>query len=218
VVINMARALSKSTRLLLYGEPWETYVRLLHIFEERRHLRITYDRGALEIMTLSPEHEHLKKLLARLVETLAEELNQPLEAYGSMTFKRRAKLRGLEPDDCYWIQNEARVRNLQKRFNPRRDPPPDLSVEVEVSRSAVNRMEIYRTMKVPEVWRHDGKDLQFHILGPAGYSISLTSRAFPMVKSTDFAPFLAMLGQTDLISITRQFRAWVQARIAAGWQ
>jgi Uma2 family endonuclease len=206
-----------SSRLVLYGEPWETYVRLLRIFDERRHLRITYDRGALEIMTLSPEHEHLKKLLGRLVETLAEELNQALEAYGSMTFKRRAKEKGIEPDDCYWIQNEAKAGRLVKRFNPKRDPPPDLAIEVEVTRSALNRMEIYRAMRVAEVWRHDGTDLYFHVLGANGYDVSLTSRAFPMLKSSDLAPFVAQLGQTDLMSIGRRFRAWVQARIAANW-
>src|SRR5260221_3831993 len=155
--------ISRPQRLVLYGEPWETYVRLLRIFDERRHLRITYDRGALEIMTLSPEHEQWKRLIGRLIETLTEELGLPLAEYGSMTIKRRKKLRGLEPDECFWIQNEALVRNL-KKYDLRRDPPPDLIVEVDISRSAVNRMGIYAALNVPEVWRLRKEQLEFHIL------------------------------------------------------
>jgi hypothetical protein len=62
--------ISRPQRLVLYGEPWEAYVRLLHLFDERRHLRITYDRGALEIMTLSPEHEQWRRLIGRLIVAL----------------------------------------------------------------------------------------------------------------------------------------------------
>src|SRR5260221_2335833 len=104
--------ISRPQRFVLYGEPWEPYVRLLRMFDDRRHLRITYDRGALEIMTLSSEHEQWKRLIARLIVALTEELGLPIAEYGSMTMKRRKKQRGLEPDDCFWIQNEAQVRNL----------------------------------------------------------------------------------------------------------
>src|SRR5437879_9096161 len=100
-------------RLVLGSIPWRTYERLLRIFDDR-HLRITYDRGALEIMTLSPEHEQWKHLIGRLIIAITEELGLPLVGYGSMTMKRRKKLRGLEPDECFWIQNESLVRNLKK--------------------------------------------------------------------------------------------------------
>ena len=93
-------------RLVLAGVDWQTYRRLLRIFDGR-HIRLTYDRGVLEIMTLSPEHECYKKLLARLVEALTEELGLPMASFGSMTMKRRRKQRGLEPDECYWISERA---------------------------------------------------------------------------------------------------------------
>lgn len=207
-------------RLVITGEPWETYVRMLRIFNERRHLRITYDRGLLEIMTLSPEHEGYKHLIGRFVIVLTEELGLPLAAYGSLTFKRRRKSRGLEPDECYWIKNEALVRTLilMRLFKPQRHPPPDLVVEVDIESSSANRMGIYQVMRVPEVWQHDGKVLRFLILGAGGYQPSDESLAFPGLKAADLAPFLAMCGQTDTNAIMRQFRAWVQARIAAGWK
>jgi len=211
-----AAAGTSGNTLVLSGEPWETYVRLLKIFDGRRHLRITFDRGVLEIMTLSPEHEGAKFLIARLLAVLTEELGLALAGYGSMTFKRRGKQRGLEADECFWIQNEARVRNL-KRFDPRRDPPTDVVLEIDIESSSANRMGIYRTIGVPEVWRYEGEALQFHCLGPAGYAVSDASLAFPGLKSSDLIPFLALRGQQDTNAIVRRFRGWVQGRIAAAW-
>jgi Uma2 family endonuclease len=199
-------------KLVLYGEPWETYVRLLRMFDERRHLRITYDRGALEIMTLSAEHEVWKHLIARLIVTLTEELNLPIAGYGSLTMKRRRKLRGLEPDECFWIANEPLVRNLTK-FSPLRDPPPDLVVEVEVSRSALNRLGIYATLKVPEVWRFDGRRMEFLGLGDDGeYSAQRRSRSFPLIAPDEIDRFLALRGTIDQNALVRQFREWIRER------
>jgi len=205
-------AVQADQRFVLYGEPWAAYVRLLHIFEERRHLRITFDRGVLEIMTLSPEHESLKHLVGRWVAVLTEELRLPLAAYGSMTFKR-PKRRGMEADECFWIQNEIHVRGMQS-FDPDRDPPPDLAVEVDVSRSSINRMAIYRAMRVPEVWRVDSRGIRFHVLGPDGkFTVSERSRAFPGLASTDLQPFLALHGRDDVTTIVQQFRAWVRQHL-----
>ncbi len=202
-------------RLVLYGEPWSSYTRLLRMFEGRR-LRITYDRGALEIMTVSPPHEHAKQLLGMLIAVLAEELGRPLASYGNLTMRRRRRQRGLEPDQCYWIQNEAAARNLQT-LDLRQTPPPDLAVEVEISPSALNRMRLYATLGVPEVWRFDDRALSFELLGAgARYAVSTHSRAFPQLASADLARFLALLGQVDEISIVRQFRAWVRQNLAGG--
>jgi Uma2 family endonuclease len=204
--------ITRPQRLVLYGEPWQAYVRLLHIFDERRHLRITYDRGALEIMTLSPDHEQWKHFIGRLIVTITEELGLPIVGYGSMTMKRRKKLRGLEPDECFWIQNESLVRNL-KKYDLRRDPPPDLIVEVDISRSAVNRMGIYAALNVPEVWRLRKEQLEFHILGDDGkFAVQPTSRAFPGVASDDINRFLARRGQTEQNALVREFREWVRSR------
>ena len=212
-VIAMSTAeISRPQRLVLYGEPWGAYVRLLHLFDERRHLRITYDRGALEIMTLSPEHEQWKRLIGRLIVALTEELGLPLAEYGSMTMKRRKKLRGLEPDECFWIQNEALVRQL-KSYSLCRDPPPDLIVEVDISRSAVNRMGIYAAFNVPEVWRFRNERLEFHVLGEDGkFAVQPISRTFPGIPADEVNRFLALRGQADHNSLVRQFREWIRSR------
>jgi Uma2 family endonuclease len=203
--------------LVLGSVPWSTYTRLLRLFDDR-HLRITYDRGALEIMPLSPEHERLKCLLGYLVLVLVEELGWNMASFGSMTFKRRKKRRGLEPDECYWIQSEPKVRGKDK-IDVRRDPPPDLVIEIDWSHSSLDRLAIFAALLVPEVWRFDGEKLCVHIFGMDGrYAISERSRAFPFLPVDELIRFLGLRSTQSETDIIRQFRAWVRERIATGWQ
>jgi Uma2 family endonuclease len=201
-------------RLVLPGIDWRTYQRLLRAFDEHAGIRLTYDRGALEIMTLTLGHESWGHLLSRFVVILTEELNLPLAAGGSTTIRRRRSRRGLEPDECYWIQNEALVRG-RNRIDLRVDPPPDLAIDVDISRSSLDRLGICAALGVPEVWRFDGQTLTFHVLGANGeYTVSSHSRAFPLLAAGDLTAFLLQRGQTDENTLGRQFRAWVRQQLA----
>lgn len=202
-------------RLVLHGESWETYLRLLRIFHER-HLRITYDRGTLEIMTLTHEHENDNRFLAYLVLVLAEELALLIKQGGSNTMKRRRHQRGLEPDSCFWIANEPQVRG-KTRLDWRVDPPPDLAIEIDISHSSVNRLGIYEALKVPEVWRFGGQGVIFYLLGADGrLTKGFSSKAFPGLAPADLDRFLAMRNQMDEIAIVRQFRTWIRQNLASG--
>src|SRR5438105_158754 len=112
----MATVKTKSSeqRFVLYGVSWQEYVRMLRAFSERRGVRLTYDRGTLEIMTLSLEHERWASFFHVLIFALTMELGLPLMAGRSTTFRRRRKRRGLEPDDCYWIASEPVMRGKLK--------------------------------------------------------------------------------------------------------
>lgn len=197
-------------RLVLTNVDWKTYTRLLRTFDERPSLRLTYDRGTLEIITLTYGQESWGFLLGRMVVALTEELGLPIAGGGSTTFRRKKKRRGLEPDECYWITHEAQVRG-KMRIDLRKDPPPDLAIEVEVSRSALNRMGIYAALGVPEVWRFDGQALTFHVLNAQGqYDVKTHSATFPKVSSADVLRLLALRGQTEVNALLRQFRARVR--------
>src|SRR5690242_11632059 len=96
--------------LVLSGVDWQAYGRWLRLLRGRRGLRVTYDRGMLEIMTLTVGHESWGHFLARFVIVLTLELGLPLASGGSATFRRKKRRRGLEPDECFWIRNESLVR------------------------------------------------------------------------------------------------------------
>jgi Uma2 family endonuclease len=202
--------------LLLHDIDWRTYTRLLHVFAEHRSIRLTYDRGALEIMSPMLEHELPADLLGRFVNVLTEELGIEIKAAGSTTLRRRRKRRGLEPDRSWWIANEARVRG-KDQLDLKVDPPPDLAIEVDVTHSSLNRMGIYSALGVVEVWRltHDG--LSFHVLQADGtYATAATSHAFPFVAPADLIRFLALRATTGENAVVRQFRDWVRQQLAAG--
>jgi Uma2 family endonuclease len=203
----------RGQQLLLSNVDWETYSRLLRVFAERPSLRLTYDHGALEIMSPLLEHDNDARFLHDLVVVLCEELNFPRKCGGSTTFRRRRRRRGLEPDDCFWIANEARVRGL-RRIDLRRHPPPDLTIEVDLTRSSLDRMAIYAALGVPEVWRIDSQGLSFHGLQGGTYAPLSHSLSFPLVTPADLTGFLQLRAQTDETSLVIQFRAWVRQRIA----
>lgn len=195
-------------RLRLSAVPWESYVLYSDSLGER-HVRVTYDRGEMEIMTLSSKHEGNKKLLGRLLEALTEEMNIDIASYGSMTCRRGDLNRGLEADESYWIKNEPIVRGRDD-IDLEVDPPPDLTLEVEISRSTLDRMAIYAALRVPEVWRWNGKTLRVFLLTARGiYRQSQRSKAFPFLPLKEFAEFLKRteLSETQLL---RAFRKWVR--------
>jgi Uma2 family endonuclease len=205
-------------RFILYGVSWQEYSRMLRAFAERPSLRLTCDRGALEFMTLSLEHESLARFFSLLILALTLELGLPLRGGGSTTFRRRRRRRGLKSDECFWIANEPKVRGKEK-INLAVDPPPDLAVEVDISYSTLNRMSIYAALRVPEVWRYDGQALTFHVLAPDGrYIVASQSRAIPQLSSADLASLIALRGTMDENSLFRHFQTWARQRFGKGSQ
>jgi Uma2 family endonuclease len=175
-----------------------------------RHLRVTYDRGILEIMTLSHEHEGASYLLGRFVDVLTEESDLPVKAGRSTTFRRRKRQRGLEPDNCYWIANEKKVRGKTK-IDLRVDPPPDLALETDITHSSLDRLAIYAVLGVPELWRFDGESLSIFILNEKGrYEEIEHSPTFPFLKPQHILRFLHMRSTHDENAIVRAFRSWVR--------
>ena len=201
-------------RLVLHNVPWQSYVAIGDALPDRPALRMTYDRGNLEFMTTSPEHEKYKVRLGRLLEALVEECGLQVEPLGNMTMRREELERGLEPDECFFIANERHMR-ARLDWDPKRDPPPDLVLEIEISRSALNRMGICAALRVPEVWRCDGATLRAHLLQPDGsWLASETSPTFPKVPLAGIVPFLQPSETVGYLDMIRAFRAWVREQLA----
>ncbi len=197
-------------RLVLRAVSWQEYIALGEVLRDRPALRMTYDRGSLEFTTTSPEHERLKKWLARVLEALAEEFGLEVATAGNMTFQREDLERALEPDDCFWIAHEEQMRTRQE-WDPSRDPPPDLVLEIEVSRSALNRMGIYAALGVPEVWRCDGERIHVHLLRPSGeYREVEASPTFPGIPVAEIIPFLQQNAARGYLGMVRAFHEWVR--------
>jgi Uma2 family endonuclease len=198
--------------MVLSGITWDTFERILDEMGER-HLRATYDNGELEFITPSLEHESYASWIARLIFFVALEFHVPISSGGSTTLKRSLRRKGLEPDECFWIQKEALMRG-KKRWKADRDPPPDLAVEIDITSSWLDRLGIYAALQVPELWRFDGETLKVLILGANGkYREKTKSLAFPTLPLDGFARFVAKLGSKDEVSLIQEFVAWLRAEV-----
>jgi Uma2 family endonuclease len=191
---------------------WETFEALLRETGEDRGSRFAYDCGTLEIMTPLYEHENPKIQFERFIVALAEELEIEIKSAGSTTLKRRIKNRGIEPDNCYYIQNEIAVRGRQE-LDLETDLPPDLAIEIDISSSSVNKLGIYSALGVPELWRYNGRVLKFYKLAEGQYIECKFSRAFPLVSVTEMSRFIEQSKTTGEIALLKSFRAWVRDKI-----
>lgn len=196
----------------LEGVTWDEYESLLEQAGERP-IRFTYDNGRLEIMTLSYEHEWPKKLIGRLVELMAIVLQIPFQSGGSTTLKRKLKKKGLEPDECFWFTHEKQMRG-KKKYDLKVDPPPDLAVEIDVSRSVIKRMKLYAAFKVTEVWRfHNNRLLAYLLQADGTYEPSDHSKVFPFLALAELQRFIDLSKDLDQATLAREFMAWVETEI-----
>jgi Uma2 family endonuclease len=169
--------LDRDQLVVLHGVDWKTYCDLRELFDSPG-VRMTYLKGALEIMSPSRRHEGYKKRIARLLELFALEQSVPLSGYGSTTFRKAAAERGLEPDECYVLGRELGD-----------DDFPDIALEVVVSSGGINKLDVYRGLGVREVWFwHEGR-FRLYALGPEGYAPIARSALIPELDFDELATF-----------------------------
>ncbi|MEG4800894.1 Uma2 family endonuclease [Microcoleus sp. ARI1-B5] len=206
---------NQTSGILLNNISWKTYESLLNELAQQRGIRLTYDRGNLEIMTPSAPHEGSKKILGRFVESVTEELNIEIRSLGSLTCRREDLAIGLEPDQCYYIQNENVVWDKQQ-IDLNQYPPPDLVVEIDVTSSSIDRLSLYASLGVPEVWRYDGNRLIIYQLESQEYAERDVSPTFPFLSQVEMLRFLELRRTTKENALLRLFREWVRSQIQSG--
>ena len=154
--------------MILDRVSWETYEQLLNENGDNSSTHFTYDQGLLEIRVLSAEHENYKDFISLLINVIAEEMGIDVASYGSTTFKRKDLARGFEPDACFYIQNEARMRG-KKRIDLDVDPAPDLVIEIDITNPSLNKFPIFASLGVAEIWRYDGDRVGIFLLQAGQY-------------------------------------------------
>lgn len=155
--------LQPGERLRLCAINWRTFEEILTELGETRNSRITYQTDILEIEVPTPEHEVDKELISDIVKILLDELEIDCECFGSTTFKRPDTRSGLEPDQCFYIENHAQMRG-KRRLDLDRDPPPDLAIEIDVM--SKTRLNAYEQIGVRELWIYDRDRLKIYVLSP----------------------------------------------------
>ncbi len=198
-------------RVLLQNVTWQEFETILEELGEHRAARIAYDNGMLEIMAPLPEHEYGKEIIGDLVKALLEELDIEFISLGSTTFKNQAMAQGIEPDQCFYIQNESKVRG-KNRLDLTIDPPPDLALEIDVT--SRTHPSIYQALKVPELWRFEQGKLKINLLQNGFYVESTQSYNFPQLSLIKVIPQYLQQSKTKGRNATlKAFRKWVREQI-----
>lgn len=195
--------------VVLEGVSWQTFKALLKDIGDSRASRIAYDRGTLEIRMPLTEHEEPKRLLENFIEVIVDELEVEARSLGALLLAREDLSRAVEPDSCFYIQNEAIVRG--KNIQLPADPPPDLVIESDYTSSSLNKFAIYASIGVPEIWRYRQQTLELYILVSGKYELSATSFAFPFLPISEVSDFIEQAKTIGQRAAVRLFRDRIQA-------
>jgi Uma2 family endonuclease len=194
-------------RLLLHDVTWDEFETIVQELGDHRPSRLAYESGTLEVVVPLPEHEDDKEIISDLIKVLLESLDIEFRSLGSTTFKR-AKAQGLEPDQCFYIQNERAIRG-KKRINLAIDPPPDLAIEIDVT--SRTHPSIYAELNVPELWQFDRGVLKINLLRENSYLSVSESPTFPGLPLTVMLPkYLADSKVLGRNAVVKAFRRWIE--------
>jgi len=198
-------------RIQLQEINWNEFEAILDELGDKRACRIAYSDGVLEIRMPLPEHEVDKELVGDMVKILLEELDIDNECFGSTTFKRQDIAKGIEPDQCFYIENHA-VMIGKRRLDLTIDPPPDLAIEVDVT--SKTGLDAYQALGVPELWRLEDGCLRISLLQNGQYQDANFSPHFPDFPIMDGISQFLSRSQTEGRSQTlKAFRKWVRGLI-----
>ncbi|OUC14922.1 MAG: hypothetical protein B0A82_09695 [Alkalinema sp. CACIAM 70d] len=209
VIPSESPTIREQERILLQGITWETFQGLIQELETQPSKRLTYDNGNLEIWMPLPPHERYKKFFARLVEVLTEEQELEICSLGSCTWSRADLAKGVEADECYYIQNEPAIRG-RMTIDLAVDPPPDLAIEVDMTSLSLPRLPIYGALGIPEIWRYDGTRSQILVWQAGEYQPVDRSICLPIVTPAVLDNFLTQVLTMGETSWVKSIRTWVK--------
>lgn len=205
----LASQSEREQRVILHGVSWATYESLLADLQDSHAAHFTYDRGVLEIMAPSLEHEKINRRLHSLFETIANVLEIDFENAGSTTFKREDLACGFEPDTCFYVRNVEQIRKKEK-IDLAQDPPPDLIIEVDITSPSLNKFPIYAAIGIREIWRYDSQRVSIFWLEGNEYRLVDESVVVAGVTSTQLLSFLQDSQELTRSEWERRIREWAQ--------
>jgi Uma2 family endonuclease len=202
----------RANRIVLDNISWQKFESLLLDLGESLAARVAYDRGTLEIMTPLPEHEYYKEIISDIIKDTSEVLELDYACYGSTTWKRELRGAGIEPDNCFYFQNEAIIRG-KLQFDLNQDPPPDLALEIDLTSKSLDRFPIYARLEVPEIWCYDAGEMRIYHLQGEGYLAKDTSSVFPDLKISEIPSLIERHWPVGRRVFRGVVREWVREQI-----
>ncbi len=203
---------SEEKLITLTGIKWLTFKAIMSDVGDGRAWRIAYAEGVLEIRMPLTEHEEPKGMIESFVEAFADALDIEVRKLGALTLEREDLTRAIEPDSCFYVQNESVVRG--KSIDLQVDPPPDLVVESDYTSSSLNKFSIYAALGVPEIWRYRNQCLVVYQLVEGNYEERENSLAFPFLPIAEIPGLIEQSKSIGQRAAVRLFRERVREILA----
>ena len=212
---DMVTQLPEAASVTFHDVSWDEYEELLEQVGEAPGLRISYDNGSLQVMTISSEHEKYASFISRLVTVIQLRLRIDILGFGSATMRKRKRKKGNEPDGCFYVQTASLIGN-RIHLDFETDPPPDIAVEIDVHHDSRSKFPIYAALGVSEIWRYDGQAMTIYHLSEAGdeqqYVAGDSSAALPMLTATLLTEMIERMRSDGELSALLAFDEWLQSR------
>ncbi len=212
---TIAKPVDAESIFTLRGVTWPTYKALMADVGDGRPWRIAYDGEILELRMPLPKHEEPKRMIESFVEVIVDELEIEIRSLGALTLDREDLTSGIEPDTCFYILEERRVRGKEK-INLPSDPPPDLAMESDYTSSSLNKFNIYSSLQVPELWRYRNDKLEVYHLVQGKYEQRDRSLAFPFLPIAEVLNFIEQSITIGQRAAVRLFRQRIREILATG--
>ena len=179
-------------RVFMFGLSWTDFESFIALRgEDAAGPQVTYLEGTLELMSPSLDREVIKKHFAAVIEAYLDHLGIRYRGVGSWLLKHAADKAGLEPDECYILDDIHKDR-------------PDLALEVIWTRGGIDKLKIYRRLGVAEVWFWEDQTLTFFVLGPSGYERRDISACIPSFDPSLVGEMLALEALSDVRRALRE--------------
>lgn len=213
---DMVSQLPENASVTFHDVSWDEYEELLEQVGEAPGLRISYDNGSLQVMTISSEHEKYASFISSLVTVIQLRLRIDILGFGSATMRKRKRKKGNEPDACFYVQSASLIGNrIQLDFET--DPPPDITVEIDVHHDSRSKFPIYAALVVPEIWRYDGQTMTIYQLvqdvaeiEATSYVEQSTSTALPMLSAQILTEMIDRMRRDGELTALLAFDEWLR--------
>ncbi len=214
ILDRLATSATIAEKHLYYGVSWNAYLSLLDDLGDDRPggIRLTYIDGILEMMSPKRLHEQITRLIDMILTLMTFELGMNLDNCGAMTLRVDLQEKGGEPDSCFYVANESKVRGVAE-IDLQVHPPPDVVLEVDITSPSLDKMKLYAVAGVPEVWRYDGARMRFFVLSSdQEYQLSTYSRSFPHLSAERLAELIKIGREHGSTAMLQAVKSGVQNR------
>lgn len=179
--------------IVLHGLSWERFKAIEANLEEIQEVRLSYLAGVLEIMSpIGDKHETVKSTIGVLLEAYMRDRGIRHYRRGGFTLEVSGYASGT-PDESYSISKRRAV--------------PDIVIEVIITSGSIDRKELYKPLRVSEVWFWQANQLKVFHLREEEYQEVSQSEFLP---DLDLALLAQYVGYPDQYDAIQEFLALIQ--------